>query len=82
MNFLEDLLELWDGDETQVDLESADYSFLDNGSEADELAIEKIQDKYGLDTQGAEEFLEITQSIQHSLGDGLADQETLANIDN
>jgi hypothetical protein len=92
MKFLEDILDyfgeeiLSEGLDIDYDIEidfdgdGADFSFFDNGSDSDNLAIQKIQEHYGLDAHGSEEFLKITQSIQHSLG-ALADEETLANID-
>ncbi len=85
MKFLEDILEYFDEEAVDegldTDLGEGELSFLDHDLASDSEAIEKIQKAYGLDAEGAEEFLEITQSIQHSIGDELADIETLHNID-
>jgi hypothetical protein len=86
MKFLEDILDYFDeevvNDGFDSDLADVDYAFMDLDSDADHESILKIQEEYDLDLDEAEEFLEVTQSIQHSLGDGLADVETLSNIDN
>ena len=88
MKFLEDILEYCDSEfqseglDADVDIESADFSFFDDGSDSDSSAIEIIKRDYCPDIDDPEQFLEITQSIQHSIGDALADKETFANIDN
>lgn len=55
--------------------------FSDLETSEDHDIIKKISESYALSTKDAEEFLEVNQSIQHSLSK-FADVETLSNIDN
>jgi hypothetical protein len=85
MNFLEELLEYFDEEVVSSGLEpemsASDFAFSDLNSDRDFEAILKIQEEYDLSPSEAEEFLEVTQSIQHSIGEELADIETLTKID-
>lgn len=84
MNFLDELIEWFDKEMLAVDL-GKDASiepllFVDDGSFLDQLSIDEIAKQFQLTSEESEEFLEVTQSIQHSLA-MFDNTETLKSID-
>jgi hypothetical protein len=86
MSILDSLIELFGNEEAAAEMiESVDiveeaYIFYDFGDDQSLEIITKVSESYSLELPDAENFLEVTQSIQHSLSK-FGDQVYLSQVD-
>lgn len=88
MEFLEEILELFTEESIDDSIQEASneildspHSFFDLDYNLDMDTVSKVAEQHNIEISEAQNFLEVTQSIQHSLGE-FADQELYSNIDN